>query len=163
MPRTTSPRLRFGRISRDAVEEQLDQRQGAPGDGCEQHAPVRNGKAGPREQRKSLRATSGNQSSEAGLGPGPLAGRLTLPRAVFIIDCLAPCFHLPSFTQSKPGGQTGPPWVLPVPSRACRRAGLGQSPSFLGLAAPHTPRAERPPCTAALPPGRSAQPCSLTS
>lgn len=79
------------------------------------------------------------------------------------MDWLVPCFHLPSFTQSKPGGQMGPPSVLSVPGRARRQAGLGQSPSFPGLAAPHTQRAERPPCTAALPPGRSAQPCSLTS
>lgn len=79
------------------------------------------------------------------------------------MDWLAPCFHLPSFTQSKPGGQMGPPSILPVPGRPRRQAGLGQSPSFPGLAAPHTQRAERPPCTAALPPGRSAQPCSLTS
>lgn len=163
MPRSTSSRLRFGRISREtggAVRQASRERREMVVNNTlllemEKQVPrSRGNRSGP------LRGTSRRRPVWE---PGLLAGCLTLPRAVFIIDCLAPCFHLPGFTQSKPGGQMGPPWVLPVPSRACRRAGLGQSPSFLGLAAPHTPRAERPPCTAALPPGRSVQPCSLTS
>lgn len=43
-------------------------------------------------------------------------------------------------------GSDGASLRLPVPGRARRQAGLGQSPSFPGLAAPRPRRAERPPC-----------------
>lgn len=65
VPRTTSPRLRFREISRDATEAFLQGDACTPGDQCGQHPPVRDGKAGPQQERKTLRVSPGKWSEVA--------------------------------------------------------------------------------------------------
>lgn len=64
----------------------------------------------------------------------PLASCPALPRAIFILDWLAPCHHSPGFNQ-RSQGSGGASRVPPVPGGTRRRVGLAE-PSFLARLPP---------------------------
>lgn len=89
MPGSPSPLLKFREICRGATEAFPQ------GDACAPEISVsstllQGGKAGPQQERKSLRVTPGKRSEVAlevrPRSPLPLSGHLILPRAVFILD-----------------------------------------------------------------------------